>query len=116
MTIDRDFVSTRYDLDPRIGAGTLLQLTDVDTQSYNTIPLYQLGYHHSTPDVYQVMGDQIADVENTIFVVWHEDSGVEPRVNDRIIDSNGITWNIVTVDGKLFNTRYYCFCARLTWV
>lgn len=116
MTIDRDFVATRYDLDPRIRTGTLLQCTDIDAQAYNTFPLSRLGYHHSTPDVFRVIGEQTADVENTIFVVWHEDATVEPRVNDRILDDAGLTWNINTVDGVLFNTRYYCACSRLTWV
>lgn len=112
MTLDRFRVSQKTDLDPRGEAGTYYRLDDVASQSYSTFPLAHLGRRN--PHTKQEIGSSafVTDIE-AVFCVWDFELGFTPKLHDRILDANGITWSIRDVSDHIMNTRYHVTCIRI---
>lgn len=113
MTLSRNDVAQRHDLDPRAGSGSYRSLTDPSGPTYSSTTLTKLGVRQ--PNVAQpIGGDLIGDEETTTFCVWaFELDDVVPKVGDRIVDADNVVWAVRGVDHRIQATRYYCHCVRM---
>lgn len=112
MTLRREDVARRHDLDPRRGSGTFRRRDNAAGTVYADFPLVHLGPRN--PSATLAMGDVSADQETGTFCVWaHEIGNVEPKDGDLIVDADGDTWVVRAVDSLLMATRFHCHCVRL---
>jgi len=110
--MDREEYDARYDLDPRGEEGTFRRLTDLAAQVYTDHPLANLGRRN--PEAGELFAANVtADEESTVWCVWHAELGFRPSRHDRVVDAEGVVWDVRHVRHKLNHTRYYLTCVRL---